>query len=412
MRRGAQTTNQSPRGSASVHKKGRGQSLAEFALLTPLLVVLLILAVDVGRLFMGLTTLANVARVGANFAAQNPQAWAGSGDATTKARYRTLMLKDASGIDCALPSTLPDPVFSGDAIGDEVTVSLPCTFQLLTPGLNDLLRNVMPLPAGVTATQFGTSAGVPMAVSAVFIVRNGSINGIVIDGEVVPGSSTPAPSSVTTTIPTPTNTPTATPTNTATPTSTATLAPGATPTPTPTATATTSATPTASPTQPIVLSFYGVSTSTDASGGGPPGSANENQIIGINPLAVTFSNTSTGSNPGGCLWQFGDGATSNSCGNSVAHTYTVEGTYNVSLTIDGQQLTRTSYVLVGCKVPAFAGVRRNEASDSWSSAGFTTTMTFLDGQGNGQNYKIGYQSLTGGLVNPLGGCGASITVGP
>jgi Flp pilus assembly protein TadG len=146
VRRGAQTTLPSPRGSASVREKGRGQSLAEFALLTPLLVVLLILAVDVGRLFMGLTTLANVARVGANFAAQNPQAWVGSGDSTTKARYRTLMLKDASGIDCTLPTTLPDPVFTGDEIGEEVSVNLPCTFQLLTPGLNDLLRNVMPRP--------------------------------------------------------------------------------------------------------------------------------------------------------------------------------------------------------------------------------------------------------------------------
>ena len=82
------------------------------------------------------------------------------------------------------------------------------------------------------------------------------------------------------------------------------------------------------------------------------------------------------------------------------------------MTIDGYVLTRTSYVMVGCKVPAFAGVHVNESADSWERAGFTTTMTFLDGQGNGQNYKIGYQSLAGGLVNPLGGCGASITVGP
>jgi hypothetical protein len=37
-------------------------------------------------------------------------------------------------------------------------------------------------------------------------------------------------------------------------------------------------------------------------------------------------------------------------------------------------------------------------------------MTFLTGSGN---YKIGYQSLAGGLVNPLGGCsGATIQVGP
>ena len=409
MRRGAQTTSQSPRGSADVRTKGRGQSLAEFALLTPLLIVLLVLAVDVGRLFMGLTTLANVARVGANFAAQNPQAWAGSGDATTKARYRTLMLKDASGIDCTLPSTLPDPVFSGDEVGDEVTVSLPCTFQLLTPGLNDLLRNVIQRPAGMPATQLGTSSGVPMAASAVFMVRTGSVDGVVIDGATVPGSATPAPTSITTTVPTPTDTPTATPTATAT--SSETLAPGATPTPTPTATATATATPTREPT---IVTFYGTSTSADASGGGPPGSVNENQIIGVDPLAITFSNTSIGPNPGGCLWQFGDGETSNSCGNTVDHTYTTRGTFNVTLTIDGYQMTRTSYVMVGCKVPSFAGVHVNNAGGLWTGAGFSSSnITYLDGQGNGQNYKIGYQSLTGGLVNPMGGCsGATVTVGP
>lgn len=159
------------------------------------------------------------------------------------------------------------------------------------------------------------------------------------------------------------------------------------------------------------MHFYGTSTSADATGGGPPGSINENQIVGIPTLAVEFSNTSIGSNPQGCLWDFGDGATSNSCGNTVDHSYTTQGTYNVSLTIDGQQLTRTSYILVGCKVPAFAGVRENNAIGIWTGAGFNSSnMTFLSGTGN---YKIGYQSLTGGLVNPSGGCSdARITVGP
>jgi PKD repeat protein len=141
---------------------------------------------------------------------------------------------------------------------------------------------------------------------------------------------------------------------------------------------------------------------------------NENQITGINPLFVTFYNTSTGPNPLGCVWDFGDGSTSNTCGNTVTHNYTTRGTFNVSLTIDGQMLMRPSYIFVGCKVPAFAGVHVNSAESSWTTAGFSASNIFyLEGQGGGMNYKIGYQSLTGGLVNPSGGCaGANITVGP
>lgn len=74
-------------------------------------------------------------------------------------------------------------------------------------------------------------------------------------------------------------------------------------------------------------------------------------------------------------------------------------------------LARTSYVLVGCKVPAFAGVRKNSATGAWIGAGFASgNLTTQPGTGN---YKIGYQSLAGGIVNPPGGCsGAQVQVGP
>jgi Flp pilus assembly protein TadG len=359
----------------------RGQSLVEFAIFVPILAIILLTAADLGRVYLGWVTLNNVARIGASYAAQNPGAWSGGGNATLQAKYRSLMAKDANGIDCTLPATLPNPTFadSSHAVGSRVTVDLNCEFQLITPLMSNLIGDA--------------NGRLDVSASAAFAVRFGSFDSdVVFNGG---NWSTPTPS--------PTATPTPTPTATPTPTPTPTPPPGATPGPA-------TPTPTAAPTQtPVTISFYGTPTSIDAYGGGPPGSVDENQVVGIPNLAVTFTNSTVG-NQGSCQWDFGDGATSNSCGNTVAHTYTTRGTYNVTLTVNGQSLTRSSYVWVTCKVPAFSGVRKNSASSTWTSAGFTAgNLTTLPGNGN---YKISYQSLAGGLVGPPGGCDAQIQVGP
>ena len=96
---------------------------------------------------------------------------------------------------------------------------------------------------------------------------------------------------------------------------------------------------------------------------------------------------------------------------SRSHTYTSRGFFSVRLFVDGGLKTRTSYVFVTCKVPAFAGVRVSNAEAIWTAAGFDDD-NFSAKDGNG-NYKIGYQSLAGGMVHPPGGCaGATIQVGP
>lgn len=378
------------RGTSSSRRHSRGQSLVEFAIFVPVLAVIMLTAVDLGRVYLGWVTLTNVARIGANFAAQNPDAWSGSGNSGTQARYRTLMSKDATGIDCTLPATAPNPAFSDSAhaVGSRVTVNLSCSFSLFTPMLSNLV---------------GDGAGhLNVASSATFLIRFGSFD----SGTVFTGGG-PLPTPTPTAAPTPTPTPAPTPTPTVAPTPTPTPAPGATPGPT------VAPTPTAAPTPtpvPVVVSFYGTPISTDSSGGGPPGSVDENQVVGIPNLAITFSNTTTGEQ-GNCQWDFGDGGTSNACSDTVDHTYTTRGTYNVTLTVEGQPLTRSSYVLVSCKVPAFAGVHKNSAATTWSGAGFVSNnLSTMSGNGN---YKIGYQSLAGGLVNPPGGCsGATISVGP
>jgi PKD repeat protein len=59
---------------------------------------------------------------------------------------------------------------------------------------------------------------------------------------------------------------------------------------------------------------------------------------GVAPLALNFSNTSTG-NITGYRWTFGDGATSTAA--NPSHVYSVAGTYTVSLTVSGPAGTNT-----------------------------------------------------------------------
>lgn len=69
---------------------------------------------------------------------------------------------------------------------------------------------------------------------------------------------------------------------------------------------------------------------------------------GIAPLAVAFENQTTGTYDT-CLWDFGDGGSSPVCANPV-YTYTVGGSYTVTLSVDGpgglQSSTQTGAVRV------------------------------------------------------------------
>jgi len=58
-----------------------------------------------------------------------------------------------------------------------------------------------------------------------------------------------------------------------------------------------------------------------------------NQVSGIVPLNVTYTNLSSGDYIS-CAWDFGDGETSTDCTN-LDHNYTIPGVYTVTLTING-----------------------------------------------------------------------------
>jgi len=176
----------------------RGQALVELAIILPILALLLLFAIDFGRVFFGWVALNNATRIAANEAALNPDAWVAPGDASDQARYRRQVLNDLQAINCAPLgggswdlTDIPDPVFEDKRgtsdpheIGDHATVDLRCGFTFLTP----LVGNIM---------------GNPMAISArsEFAIRGGMIAGVPLQTAAPPGFFTPTP------VPTPGATP-------------------------------------------------------------------------------------------------------------------------------------------------------------------------------------------------------------
>ncbi|KAF5047793.1 PKD domain protein [anaerobic digester metagenome] len=94
---------------------------------------------------------------------------------------------------------------------------------------------------------------------------------------------------------------------------------------------------------------YGADTafSTETAPTLPTANFTANVTSGIAPLAVRFTDTSTG-DPTSWSWTFGDGATSTE--QHLVHTYTVSGTYTVSLTVmnsaGSDTMIRAGYIKV------------------------------------------------------------------
>ena len=121
--------------------------MVEFALILPLLALLLVMAVDFGRVFFGWVALQNATRIAADTASQRANAWPsadGNLEIEWRDDYETFITQDLTAANCDFPTPHPDPVFfnanAGDAddngdhdFGDTVTVRLECEFSLITP---------------------------------------------------------------------------------------------------------------------------------------------------------------------------------------------------------------------------------------------------------------------------------------
>ena len=159
-------------------QRTRGQAMVEFALILPLLVLLLVMSIDFGRVFFGWIALQNATRIAADTAAQRANAWPsadGNLEIEWREDYESLITEDLQNANCAFPTPHPDPVFTnanpgapGDTgdhdFGDLVTVSLECEFSLITPLAEGLFGGPIQLTAEATFAINGlVVVGVPDA---------------------------------------------------------------------------------------------------------------------------------------------------------------------------------------------------------------------------------------------------------
>ena len=154
----------------------RGQALVEFAIILPLLALLLVMAVDAGRLFFGYVALHNAARIGADFAASHAEAWNGVPNPIEQQdidRYELVLQQDMLSLGCDAPGTIPDPNFDPDGDGTDsftdgsyARVTLDCDFHPLTPLAETFLGRPLNLRASADfAINRALSAGLPPPVN-------------------------------------------------------------------------------------------------------------------------------------------------------------------------------------------------------------------------------------------------------
>ena len=392
-----------------LHDRTRGQSLVEFALVLPIIMLLLLTALDFGRVYLGYINLQNMARIASNFAANNPTAWTISADPVIQAKatqaklkYQNEILADAAATNCNLPivagkATAPAPTFTdadGDGtpeIGDTAQVGITCTFGVITPVISNIVggsvqvsaASVFPVKTGMTAAAGSVITGT--APNAAFIAN---------------GVQAPSPVTGTKTFNVQFN-------DTS----------GGYPTtwtwdfegdgvidswiqdPVHAYTA-------AGSYSPILTAsnLYGSTTKIGSITVTNPTTVDFtfNQPSAVAPSAVTFAEAAS---PGGTSydWTFGAGQGSGT-GATTSHTFATAGTYVVTLTVTyptGPVAVSKSVTVSTslCLVPSLDRAKRSVAQASWGAAGFSGAIT--DGPGApGNDYTIKTQSEVAGDNKP------------
>jgi PKD repeat protein len=390
-------------------ERARGQSIVEFALLFPVVMLILMVGLDFGRIYLGWINLNNTARIAANFAATNAIALSGSGPshANAVARYRQLIANDAQAINCTLdPNPVPDPSANlavlypgGTDVGQTAHVGIVCDFAVITPVISTILG---------TTVQVSAAAGFP--------IRQGIIAG--------GGGGPPSVNALFNASPLSGDAPltvTFTDLSTGSPTSYAWdfQDDGIIDSTSPTGNTFTYTIPGTYTVRLTVSNGLSTDSEThDISVTAPPGpiaNFDATPLTGTAPLSVNFTDTSTGSKPLTYLWDFGNGNTSTSK-NHPNQTYAA-GNWTVTLVVTdsaglvsapASRLITVAPAIPQCTVPNFKGqMTSNQIQVDWTNAGFSTAVIFNPLRP--PEFRIKTQSLKAGNKAPCGSAVITLT---
>ncbi|HEX5417199.1 MAG TPA: TadE/TadG family type IV pilus assembly protein [Chloroflexota bacterium] len=128
----------------------RGQALAEFALIVPVFVLMVMIVVDLGRVFYTYEALANAAREGARYCAvHGHDTLATNVAAGTSARVTGELAGTVSNVTISAPNCVNN---SGVATGSPVSVSVSTTFTPITPLISNFAFSGGSATISATAT--------------------------------------------------------------------------------------------------------------------------------------------------------------------------------------------------------------------------------------------------------------------
>jgi PKD repeat protein len=149
-------------------RKSRGQSLVEFALIVPVVLVLLGVVADAGRLFFSYVAITNAAREGAIFGAKSPNCDVSKTGCANPNNVAWKVAQDAGSAatmtaTCLAPSGIPRANVSACLEGDTYRINVRQPVGLLTPLVRVVFGSTIWVGAGSSALVFNpaTYGGAP-----------------------------------------------------------------------------------------------------------------------------------------------------------------------------------------------------------------------------------------------------------